>query len=760
MSETTRRWGLIGACVLAVAGGIAAGPGTPTKSGEPTRIALTTDDARAVWSAASQGGEADLLSLLSGLAGDDPGEFADSVALFRTNLEAREADRAAEIDRVRGEFDEHLAEHAETDDPIKLSQALGSAIELQLLMRDDDAFFADPRVVNLVELASGAAREAEAAGDWLISNELFYLLDTLYDKERTYRADVERLTRRLAMIRLYNPGRMWELRNARRVAAGEDPLPPYNPYGDDFHEKLDGVGEALVLRALDRAALDHVERRTERGDDGITMVGLLRGGLDAIETMASTDDLYPVFDGLEDPAGRKALEDTLEGLRAQLETTEDAGLREQLRALREVLRVLLGVNERYGLMDKEALLHEFGNGAMSVVDDYTAIIWPDELARFRRSTQANFVGVGIQIQHDELMNIKVVTPLEGTPAQRAGLRAGDIIKAVNGVSAVGLSLDQAVAVITGPPNTEVTLTIEREIEGADEDAEPERIDFTLTRRTIDLPTVKGWEKTGASDNAWDYYIDPESKIGYIRLTGFAQTTTADFDAAIAQLRDTGLNGLILDLRYNPGGLLDQAVRIANRFVPQGLIVRTEDAEGRNTDTPEYARRLSNDVALSDLPVVVLINEGSASASEIVSGAIQAGARRGGVRALILGQRSFGKGSVQQVFPLPGGGAMKLTTQYYRVDSPRLIHRVAGSVEWGIEPDLAIDMLPKQQEAAILLRRSSDMLALDENGVVIVDEDRPNPNTLLTDGVDLQVQAALVLLQSQVGVPGLHASKDG
>ncbi|CAN0586358.1 unnamed protein product, partial [Laminaria digitata] len=209
-------------------------------------------------------------------------------------------------------------------------------------------------------------------------------------------------------------------------------------------------------------------------------------------------------------------------------------------------------------------------------------------------------------------------------------------------------------------------------------------------------------------------------IGYLRLTGFTDDSTREFDRAVSTMKQDGLSALILDLRYNPGGLLDQAVQLASRFVSKGMIVKTVDASGI-TESLNEAVRVSDRASLSDIPVIVLVNEGSASASEILSGAIQAGAKQGKLDALVLGNRSFGKGSVQNVYLLPGASAaMKVTTNYYHIDAPRMIHKVPGATEWGIEPDLEVDMLPSQQQAALLLRRDADVLPLDENGNIIED----------------------------------------
>jgi len=742
-----RAWMLLAALAAGSSAGLA---------GEQTAIAAVSEPvAEQVWHTARSGQETQLAQTLEQLA--EPadadavnGPFRDSVALFESNLAKRETQRTEQIDKASTKLDELLTKWQDDHSEITLSDALASAVELQLLMPNSDDLLSQTRVVHLIENSDKAARAAESRGDWLVANELYYRLNTLLEQQGTYNADVHRLGTRLNMIRMYAPERLWELRNERwQAEEGSEPLPPYNSYGDDYHEKLAGVNTQMIYRALLRAASAHVGLKSEDNPDGVTMGTLLTGGLNALETMATTADLREPFEGLRDENARSRFLRVVRGLREQVDAGGDDV---SFKDMRTVIEHLLDANHDSVRIADEAVLHEFGNGAMSVLDDYTAIIWPDELSRFRRSTQGEFIGVGIQIQLDELQNIKVVTPLEGTPAQRAGIRSGDVIKKVNGLSAVGLGLDQAVEVITGPPDTSVTLTVERKDEDSDES---EELDFTVVRKHIDLPSVKGWRKTGPGDYDWDWFVDPDAGIGYVRLTGFTEDSARDFDRAVAVMRARGLNSLILDLRYNPGGLLDQAVEISSRFIPEGLVVRTETGTGTPTGEPMFAKPLPPEKSLANIPVVVLINEGSASASEITSGAIQAAAHHGIIHALVVGQRSFGKGSVQNVFALSGGtAAMKLTTQYYRIDSPRLIHRTPGATSWGIDPDLKVEMLPGQQVDALMLRRESDVLPLDEFGNIITDAERPDPDKLLTDGIDLQVQTALVLLQSQNTDPAL------
>ncbi len=696
-----------------------------------------------VWEAAVQGDSATLQALLDASRWNaTDSSLAFTIDRLNNNIEKREQSRTEQITEAIETLNETLANYDKNQSGIELSEALRTVIQLQLLYDNDDTLFANGQVNRAISLAKNEAALAESKNDWMIASELYFRLNSLFDTSGEFKDDVQRLSRRLAMIRMYAPERLWEIRNQRRLDEDLDALPPYNAFGDDFHEKLQGINSITVRTAIQRAADQHVGRKTRRHPDGVSMNDLIISGLEAVKTMATTTDLAEVFNGLNNENNRNELLRTIENEKMRIVSKSSPASGYDLRrALDAVLTT--GVSKT-GIME-EALLHEFGNGAMSALDDYTAIIWPDELARFRRSTQGEFIGIGVQIQLDELQNVKIVTPLEGTPAQRAGFRSDDIIKKIDGRTAVGLGLDQAVELITGPANTKVNITVER----MGDDGEPTEVDFTIVRQKIDLPSVKGWSKTGPGDQDWDYFIDKDDKIGYLRLTGFTEDSTREFDGAVSKMKSEGLNALILDLRYNPGGLLDQAVHLASRFVPEGMIVKTVDGSGI-TDSLNEAVRVSNRKSLNDFPVIVLVNEGSASASEILSGAIQAGAKKGMVDALVLGNRSFGKGSVQNVYLLPGArAAMKVTTNYYHIDAPRMIHKVPGATVWGIDPDVEIDMLPSQQEDAFLLRREADVLPLDENGNIIEDAERPDPNSLLSDGTDLQVETALVLLKARV-----------
>lgn len=683
------------------------------------------DWSRQIWSSAQSGDETRVDDLLGRLPEqsdvDDIRSLRASVDRLRMHAAARESHRAERRQEVETELTENLTEG-------KLPEALVSAVELHELSDDKAAVLTDPRITALVDRAETEARDAELAGDWLDAHGLFFRLALLFDEDKRYEEDVIRMSKRLALLRKYAPERLHFLRNEQRIAEGEDELPPFNPLGEDWRERVAGVDEFMIRKSLNWADARHVER--------IPMARLIEGGLESVRTLVTTTDLAETFTGLADARAREEMLHKLDELIAEFELRQEA---DNL-TLGRVISSLMGVNNRSVNLPRAVVLRTFGEGAIDGLDEFSAVIWPDEMERFMRSTTGRFQGVGIQISLDESLNLEVVTPLEGTPAQRAGIRRGDLITKVDGESTLGISLIQAVDRITGDAGTPVTLTIERA-------SEEKPFDVTLTRAEIPIYSVKGWVRNGPHEDDWDWFIDESNGVGYVRLTQFTESTTRDFDRAIREMQREGMRGLILDMRFNPGGLLSQAVSIANRFVDGGLIVSQHDGAGLRVDS-QSARR--GQATLADVPVVVLINDGSASASEIVAGALQDYAERGEIDAVIVGQRSFGKGSVQNIYDLGAAQALfKLTEHYYRLPNGRLIHRRDGDEDWGVEPDIEIRALPSELSDAIELRMEADILAIDEKGRVDPDaEAPPDPTRLLTDGLDPQLETALLLLQTR------------
>jgi len=708
----------------------------PPPSSTTQTTAPSTSLASTVWAEARASGEAKLIETLRAaeISGKIGSGLKESFAALDKAVTKRESTRAEKVGEVDKKLDVKLNEQT----PEALSEAIKLSVERYLLSSDRAAFMHEPRITDLIRRGEEAAHAAEAKGDWFTANELFYRLNVLLEEEGTYKQDVKRLGLRLSMIRLYAPEQFWKLRNDERIAAGKSALPAYNGLGENFNDKLKDVDKGMVFRAIAAASRQQIDK--------VPMREMMLGGLETLRTMTTTHDLDKVFPSLKNTVAKDAMLTFLNEWSNKLARPESLITNQ---TLLDCLDELVATNRTTVAFPDNAVLHEFGNGAMGKLDDFSAIIWPDEVSRFNRMTEGKFRGVGIQIQmDDETQMIKVVTPLEGTPAQRAGVKTGDLIKKIDGNTAVGISLNQAVDLITGPENTKVNITVERitDAKTADGKDVSEDKNFDLVRAVIQTSTVKGWRRLGAKEDQWDWFVDRPNKIGYVRLLQFTEETTTELRAAIRQMKQeaSGLNGLILDLRYNPGGLLTEAVTVSNTFIDKGTIVSTE-----GTMTGEIKSAVQGESLLGGTPLVVLINEGSASASEIVSGAIRHYADKGEINALVIGERSFGKGSVQNVWNLAPNAKMKLTTQYYKLPDGRILHRKPGASTWGVEPHLKIAMLPEQLSEALKVRQDADVLPIDSEGRIVESKTpRPDPQKLIDDGLDIQLSTALVILQTQ------------
>ncbi len=338
------------------------------------------------------------------------------------------------------------------------------------------------------------------------------------------------------------------------------------------------------------------------------------------------------------------------------------------------------------------------NGMVTSLDPFSAFFPPEKYKEFMEETEGEFGGVGIEISMEKGRPI-VVAPIEGTPAYKAGLRAGDVIIAVDGEDTFGKTLLEIVKKIRGKPGTKVTLTIMRK--GADKPVKVE-----ITRAVIRIESVK-----------YTKYED----LGYVKIIQFQHYTARDLRKALKDLIAQEVKGLIIDLRNNPGGLLSEAVKVSDLFLPEGkLIVYTK---GRRDEEKYYAKE--EPIVPSYIPVVVLINKGSASASEIVTGALQDHGR-----ATIVGEKSFGKASVQNIIPLEDNSALKLTVAYYYTPSGKLIHKE------GITPDVKVEMDAKTWEK---LSETVRKMRIEGNGKKVI---------LLPD-IDVQLRKALEVLRAKL-----------
>ncbi|MCD6176628.1 MAG: S41 family peptidase [Candidatus Cloacimonetes bacterium] len=323
--------------------------------------------------------------------------------------------------------------------------------------------------------------------------------------------------------------------------------------------------------------------------------------------------------------------------------SEDANIYKKLKLFSEVL---FNLRQNYvEELDVDDLIDSAIKGMLDEVDPHTYYFTPDEFEKFSTDTKGEFGGLGISIDKKGDY-ITVVAPIEGTPAYRMGILAGDKISKVDGESVVGVSTDESIKKMRGEPGTEVLISIIRP--GVEEELE-----FEIIREIIKIHSIP-------------YSFKLNNGIGYMRIRQFNANTTSDMREKLDELEEEGIRGLIIDLRFNPGGLLREAINTVNEFIGKGKLVVFTKGRAPQTNM-EYLTKYNR--IRDDYPVIVLINGGSASASEIFAGSLQ-----DWDRGLIVGQTSFGKGSVQRLFPLSDGNGIKITTAKYYIESGRCIHK--------------------------------------------------------------------------------------
>ena len=476
-----------------------------------------------------------------------------------------------------------------------------------------------------------------------------------------------------------------------------------------WEDMIVGIDAGMVKGAIDRLNDYYVTPVSYRK--------VIRGGLLSVKVLAETPQAARSFKGLKDDALRKTF---IEAVDKQLRLAETRDRLDHV-DLKLALDSVLRASDRTVKIDLGVLSMEFTDGMLDELDRFSSMIWPYDVSDFRKQTMGEFFGVGIQITKEPGKPLKVVTPLADTPGFRAGIKSGDSILKVNGRRTDDLTIDKLVRLITGKKGTKVVLTISRP-------GLLKPIDIPIVRAEIHIRTVKGWRRKPAG--GWDHWLDREAGIGYIRLSQFTDTTRDDLVKAVKKLRSEGLESLIVDVRFNPGGLLRAATQVADEFLNTGQIVSTKGRQVRQTavTAAKTGQFLEGDVA-------ILVNEHSASASEIVSGAL-----KDHDRAIIVGRRTFGKGSVQNVIPLRNRRAfLKLTTAYYYLPLGRRLHRENGSTDWGVSPDVAVNMTPRQMKRWQDIRRKTDLLK-------DVDQDQLAESLRRQYEADCQLNSTVVLLK--------------
>jgi len=388
-------------------------------------------------------------------------------------------------------------------------------------------------------------------------------------------------------------------------------------------------------------------------------------------------------------------------------------------------------------IDGDRLVDGAIRGMMFQLDPYSGYIAPQELQRFNRRHQGDYIGIGIEVGmlHGQPT---VIAAIEGGPAAEAGVLAGDRILAINDRDVEGLSAFDIERWLEGQLNTVVRLAVQRGNGSTRTSRE-----LTISRGPVSVTTVRGFRRDAAG--RWEYMIEPDAGIGYIRIGRFEMGTSGDFDEALQELITRGLTGLIIDLRFNPGGLLDEAAAVVDLFIDTGVIVSTVTRRQAVREYFATPRCVAPSVKLA-----VLINAGTGSAAEIVTGSLQDHRR-----ALVIGERSFGKGSVQRVIYLTSHpAAVKLTVAYYRLPSGRIIHRAFhDGLEdpWGVQPDIELILGAEEVRAIQESRHALDLMKVEHVTSLRVpnrytDHDPPDSLEIVRDR---QLIEALSQLRSQL-----------
>ena len=378
--------------------------------------------------------------------------------------------------------------------------------------------------------------------------------------------------------------------------------------------------------------------------------------------------------------------------------------------------------------DEEAIQRAMIDAMITTLDDpYTLYVPPADEAEFNKVLRGTYVGIGAEV-NVEGDYLTIVSPLDDSPALEAGIMAGDIVLAIEGKTTYDRPVDDCIEQLLGEPGTPVNIRV-RHLDGTEQD-------LSIVRRQIVTRTVKGVRRSGEQ---WDYWLDEEQRIGYVRISQFVDGTFDELRAATAVLLQGDMRGLVLDVRGNPGGGLGSAIEIADLFLRDGTIV---SVRGRTRRSQTWRAR--DEGTLPDFPMIVMINRHSASASEIVAGALQENGR-----AKVIGTRTFGKGSVQEVHELPyDRGTLKMTSGHYYLPGGRNISRTDDNPVWGVDPDpgFVVPMSDEKFRNSILARRKYWVI---RPGAAAETGDFADPGWIREQLDDTQLAAALTALQTKL-----------
>ena len=648
LSERIGRWLGFGVLVLAlVAAPSAARPPDPlpSKSESPNVWGKTVDLVT----------HGEFKAAAEALAkADAAGPQFEQVRSWLDAYEKQQAERRA-LDQA--DFDKYVGYAKARIDREEFRLALSWALAAMDCTQDRGAFLEDQWLLDLVNAALTEADKLRQDNDWRGAWRIYSLLGLLYETEPRYQKLEREAVTHLRFDSVFKEGSPWQ-------------------------EHIEKVRWADAEKAFEYLGVYYVEP--------VDFKAVAESGLEQLLLLADSKAAQKAVEGLKNEDDRK---DFIARVQERLDQVRTAPSLDRRDCVEHFRRVVTKINAQTVRIPEGLIVSEVMRGALDPLDDFTTVIWPVDSNEFDKHTRGDFVGVGISIVKNRDDQIEVVTPLEDTPAYRAGIQAGDLITRADGQSLKGVTVNKAVEIITGPMGTTVTLTIERN---------GKEITFPLERSTVRIRSVKGLKRDPLDEERWDHWLDRENSIGYVRVTNFQKNTVEDLDNVLSELGAHGMRGLVLDLRGNPGGLLDTAVQLSSRFLKRDETVvstkgriKMEDHVFETPGTGPY----------SDMPLVVLVDERSASASEIVSGAV-----RDNHRGIVVGERTFGKFSVQNLIPLSHTGAkLKITTAKYYLPNGDSLHRTPTSTKWGVEPDVEVRLAQKERVNIWEMQRDANLL---------------------------------------------------
>ncbi|MFA5238417.1 MAG: S41 family peptidase [Phycisphaerae bacterium] len=603
-------------------------------------------------------------------------EYKDICEQRRLAREAAYAERLTELEKLRvAAGTDKVSEANDVNDINDIPKVLSAIAKVSEFAdkAQKAELLSEPFTQQTFRRAIDKASELESEGKWIDAYAICYSwLQAIDEENKTYSDYAD------------------ELIEKAEIAASFQDSPC-----ESREERYEGIKKEMFLRAMDALRFNYVSSIIDYRQMVIKAVKRCKLLAEVVSSLPPSTST-PLLEGV---TSEEKLSAWLNGLAAISDEVSQSPMEVNKDKFVEIFEKILDLNTTTIGLSDQVLVAQFAEASLTVLDPYTIMVWPKQVDDFEKMMTNEFTGIGIEISREKGL-LTVVSLLPGTPAYNSGLDADDVIEKVNDLETKDMSLSCAVKNITGPAGTEVKLLINRP-------GEDKARDIVITRARIIVPTIRGWQRTAAGQ--WLYMIDDADKIGYVRVTSFTDKTVPDLEEVLDKLEAEGLKGLILDLRFNSGGLLTSAIDMADDFLEEGPIVITRP---RSWVSSTYAWA-HKEGTRPNYPLVILINSYSASASEIVAGALADPLHN---RAILVGERTHGKGSVQGIISYPRGGAqLKYTMAYYYLPSGQRVksrdpEKKGGEEDWGVGPNVEVKLRSDELKKMFDVQRDNDVLA--------------------------------------------------